>query len=73
MKRKYGAARANETLAEQRMRDAAKEMGDNSFNFGSKLKKGSPTRGKRRGRVYRIVKKLLKWGQSPFRMAGGPA
>jgi hypothetical protein len=56
MKRKYGAARAMETLAEQRMREAAKEMGDNSFNFGSKLKKGSPTRGKRRGRVYRIVK-----------------
>ena len=56
MKRKYGAARANETLAEQRMREAAKEMGDNSFNCGSRLKKGSPTRGKRRGRVYRIVK-----------------
>ncbi|HEU4644840.1 MAG TPA: hypothetical protein VFS80_04660 [Burkholderiales bacterium] len=56
MKRKYGAARANETLAEQRMRDAAKEMGDNSHNFGSKLNKGSPQRGKKRGRVYRIVK-----------------
>ncbi|HEX5092074.1 MAG TPA: hypothetical protein VFV84_05215 [Burkholderiales bacterium] len=56
MKRKYGAARANETLAEQRMREAAKEMGDGSHNFGSKLKKGSPTRGKRRGRIYRIVK-----------------
>ncbi|MGH7604005.1 MAG: hypothetical protein ACRENK_08410 [Gemmatimonadaceae bacterium] len=56
MKRKYGAARANETLAEQRMREAAKEMGDNSHNFGSMLKKGSPTRGKKRGRIYRIVK-----------------
>jgi hypothetical protein len=40
MKRKYGAARANESLAEQRMREAAKEMGDNSHNFGSMLKKG---------------------------------
>jgi len=56
MKRKYGAARATETLAEQRMREAAKAMGDNTYNFGSKLKKGSPTRGKRRGRIYRIVK-----------------
>jgi len=54
MKRKYGAARANESLAEQRMREAAKEGGDNSFNFGTKLKRGSPTRGKKRGRVYRI-------------------
>jgi hypothetical protein len=56
MKRKYGAARANESLAEQRMREAAAAMGDNRKNFGSKLKKGSPTRGKRRGRIYRIVK-----------------
>jgi len=56
MKRKYGAARANETLAEQRMREAAKQAGDNSHNYGSKLKSGSPTRGKRRGRIYRIVK-----------------
>lgn len=54
MKRKYGAARANETIAEQRMREAAAAAGDNSFNFGTRLKKGSPTRGKRRGRVYRI-------------------
>jgi hypothetical protein len=38
------------------MREAAKAMGDNTHNFGSKLKKGSPTRGKRRGRIYRIVK-----------------
>ncbi len=53
MKRKYGAARANESLAEQRMREAAKEAGDNSFNFGTKLKKGSPTRGKRRGRAFK--------------------
>ena len=48
MKRKYGAAQARETIAEQRMRLAAKEKGDNSFNFGSKSNKGSPTRGKRR-------------------------
>ena len=34
--------------------EAAKEKGDNSFNFGSFLKKGSPQRGKKRGRVYRI-------------------
>jgi hypothetical protein len=54
MKKKYGAARANESIAEQRMREAAKEKGDNSFNFGSRLKKGSPMRGKKRGRVYRI-------------------
>jgi len=38
MKRKYGAARANETLAEQRMREAAKEMGDNRRNFGTIVK-----------------------------------
>ena len=56
MKRKYGAALKRESLAEKRMREAAKEMGDSSHNFGSKLKKGSPTRGKRRGRIYRIVK-----------------
>jgi len=33
---------------------AAKAAGDNSFNFGTKLKRGSPQRGKKRGRVYRI-------------------
>ncbi len=54
MKRKYGAARASESLAERRMREAAAAAGDNSFNFGTKLKRGSPTRGKKRGRVYRI-------------------
>ena len=52
MKRKYGAGLARETLAEQGMRLRAKEMGDNRFNFGSDSKKGSPTRGKRRGRAY---------------------
>ena len=54
MKKKYGAALARESIAEQRMREAAKEKGDNSFNFGTFLKKGSPQRGKKRGRVYRV-------------------
>jgi hypothetical protein len=53
MKRKYGAARARETLAEQRMRDRAAEMKDNSKNYGTKVNKGSPVRGKRRGRAYK--------------------
>ena len=53
MKRKYGAALARETLAEQQMRERAAEMRDNSRNFGSTAKKGSPTRGKRRGRAYK--------------------
>ncbi len=50
MKRKYGAAKARESLAEQRMREAAKAAGDNSHNYGSLSRKGSPTRGKRRSR-----------------------
>ena len=50
MKRKYGAARSRETLAEQRMREAAKASGDNSHNYGSISRKGSPTRGKKRSR-----------------------
>ena len=50
MKRKYGAARSRETLAEQRMREAAKTSGDNSHNYGSISRKGSPTRGKKRSR-----------------------
>jgi hypothetical protein len=53
MKRKYGAALKRETLAEQRMRERAAEMKDNRFNFGSKTKKGSPVRGKRRGRQFK--------------------
>ena len=53
MKRKYGAALARETLAEQRMRERAAEMKDNSFNFGTGVKKGAPTRGKRRGRAFK--------------------
>ena len=53
MKRKHGTARARETLAEQRMRERAAEMKDNRFNYGSKANKGSPVRGKRRGRAYK--------------------
>ena len=51
MKRKYGSALKNETIAEQRMREAAKAAGDNSFNFGSELRKGAIARGKHRGRA----------------------
>ena len=50
MKRKYGKAKNRETIAEQRMREAAKMMGDNRHNFGSDARKGSPTRGKIRSR-----------------------
>ena len=53
MKRKYGAAKARETLAEQRMREAAQQMHDNRFNFGTQAKKGAATRGKRRGRAFK--------------------
>jgi len=53
MKRKYGAALARETIAEQQMRERAAEMKDNSFNYGSTAKKGSPSRGKRRGRAFK--------------------
>ena len=53
MKRKYGAARARETLTEQMMRERAAEMKDNSYNFGTGVKKGAPTRGKRRGRAFK--------------------
>ena len=53
MKRKYGAARARETLAEQQMRERAAEMQDNSYNFGTGAKMGAPTRGKRRGRAFK--------------------
>jgi len=53
MKKKYGAALARETIAEQMMREAAHAMKDNSFNFGTKASKGSVARGKRRGKAYR--------------------
>ena len=51
MKRKYGSAKKNESLAEQRMRERAQQAGDNSFNFGSELRKGAIARGKHRGRA----------------------
>jgi len=51
MKRKYGSALKNESIAEQRMREAAKAAGTNSFNFGSELRKGAIARGKHRGRA----------------------
>jgi len=35
------------------MREAAKQMGDNSHNFGSDSRKGAVSRGKLRGRAYR--------------------
>lgn len=54
MKRKYGAAKNRETIAEQRMRESAKAMGDNRHNFGSVSRKGSIARGKLRGRAYRV-------------------
>ena len=53
MQRKYGAALKRETIAEEMMRKAAKERGDNRFSYGTKANKGSPTRGKRRGRAYK--------------------
>lgn len=53
MKRKYGAALARETIAEKGMREAAKEMKDNRFSFGSKARKGAIARGKKRGRAYK--------------------
>ena len=56
MKRKYGAGLARESLAEKSMRERAKEMSDNSANFGSDLRKGAVGRGKKRGKAYRVGK-----------------
>jgi hypothetical protein len=53
MKRKYGAALARESLAEKMMREAAKEMRDNSNNYGSDSRKGAVSRGKKRSRSYK--------------------
>ena len=53
MKRKYGSALKNESIAEQRMRLRAKEGGDNRFNFGSEKRKGAVSRGKKRSRAAR--------------------
>ena len=40
MKRKYGAALARETVAEQQMRERAAEMKDNRYNYGSQGRQG---------------------------------
>jgi hypothetical protein len=53
MKRKYGAAQKRETLAEEMMRKAAEAKKTGRFNFGTKTKKGSATRGKRRGLAFK--------------------
>lgn len=53
MKRKYGAARSRETIAEQRMREAAQQMKDNSNNYGSTSRMGAISRGKVRSRAAR--------------------
>jgi len=53
VKRKYGAQLAMESEAERLMRERAKELGTNRFNFGSELRKGAVTRGKRRSRAAR--------------------
>lgn len=57
MKRKYGAALSRETEAEKGQRLRAKEMGDNSNNYGSTSRKGAISRGKKRGRAYRAGNK----------------
>lgn len=56
MKRKYGAALARETEAEKGQRLRAKEMGDNTYNYGSLSRKGAVSRGKKRGKAYRAGK-----------------
>lgn len=53
MKRKYGSALARESEAEKAQRLRAKEMRDNSNNYGSASRKGAISRGKKRGKAYR--------------------
>jgi hypothetical protein len=53
MKRKYGAAKSRETIAEQQMREAAAQMKDNRHNFGSTSRMGAIGRGKVRSRAAR--------------------
>jgi hypothetical protein len=53
MKRKYGAGLKRETLAEEMMRKAAQAKKTGRYNFGTKTKKGSATRGKRRGLAFK--------------------
>lgn len=50
MKRKYGAGLSRESEAEKQMRLRAKEMRDNTNNYGSESRKGSPNRGKKRSK-----------------------
>jgi hypothetical protein len=53
MKRKYGSALARESEAEKAQRLRAKEMRDNTHNYGSASRKGAISRGKKRGKAYR--------------------
>jgi hypothetical protein len=53
MKRKYGSALGRESEAEKAQRLRAKEMRDNSHNYGSVSRKGAISRGKKRGKAYR--------------------
>jgi hypothetical protein len=53
MKRKYGSALSRESEAEKAQRLRAKEMRDNSHNYGSASRKGAISRGKKRGKAYR--------------------
>jgi hypothetical protein len=53
MKRKYGSALSRESEAEKGQRLRAKEMGDNTHNYGSSSRKGAISRGKKRGKAYR--------------------
>ena len=55
MKRKYGAALKRETIAEENMRKAAQAAKNNRLSFGVKSRKGSATRGKRRGLAFKAA------------------
>jgi hypothetical protein len=55
MKRKYGAALKRETIAEENMRKAAQAAHNNLLSFGTKSRKGSATRGKRRGLAFKAA------------------
>ena len=53
MNHKYGAALSRETEAEKMQRLRAKEMSDNSHNYGVASRMGAVSRGKKRGKAYR--------------------
>jgi hypothetical protein len=53
MKRKYGSALSRESEAEKMQRLRAKEMRDNTHNYGSASRKGAVSRGKKRSKAYR--------------------